>query len=233
MRSPEALFEAAARTREMIALTERFLDGKASEAEVESWARAVKPHEFASWIADDLHTCLYNIDSVRREDVELHLAEIRRGFMPFDDEAFAKLRMGLDEVARRTQRPTMRFYLSGLGAFEGVQFASLATGRPFWATISHLRVGEEQTFVATLQYPPEPDRQLQVIQELFDTLVIDSDDALVLNGPPLRRWRLLRLDDNANTFEVAMFTGYAKARAVLAEYQAKLHKQTYWLEEVA
>ena len=36
----------------------------------------------------------------------------------------------------------------------------------------------------------------------------------------------MRADDNGNTAIVAEFTGYAKARAHLAVYEKKAHKQT-------
>src|SRR5262249_30132939 len=80
---PDLRFEAALLTGEMVALTERSLAGTASAAEVETWARQVGRHPFASWIADDLHTCLYNIGDVCRQDLELHLAEIRAGATGF------------------------------------------------------------------------------------------------------------------------------------------------------
>jgi hypothetical protein len=214
----------------MVALTERFLDGKVDAAEVEVWARRIDGRVLRSWIADDLHTCLYNIQDVRREDLEWHLAEIRTGMTPFDEESFASLTLPLSEIAGRMQRSTTRFYLEGLGAFEGVRFASLATGRPFLAAV--LRDSKRGAGVVTVQYPAEEQKQVEVVQDLFNTLVIDQDETSYLRAPPLPRWRLMRLDDNANTAEMSILTGYAKARAALAQYQSKLHKQTYWLETI-
>lgn len=49
---------------------------------------------------------------------------------------------------------------------------------------------------------------------------------------PLDRWRLWRSDDNGNLAVVRDFTGYAKARTVLARYEAGAHKQSYWLEAI-
>jgi hypothetical protein len=40
----------------------------------------------------------------------------------------------------------------------------------------------------------------------------------------------MRSDDNGNTVLIRSFSGYAKARGELAQYEAKLHKQSYWLE---
>jgi hypothetical protein len=230
-KTPEARFEAALRTREMVALTQQFLDGKASAVELEAWARRADRRAFSSWFANDLHTCLYNIDSVRREDLEAHLADIAIGAPPFDEEPFARIRLPLPEIARRTQRPATHFFEDGLGRFAGVRFASPATSRPFWAVISFARPGDPG--ILTVQFPEEQEQQIEIVQDLFDTLTIDSEEVARLSRAlPLPAWRLLRRDDNANTFEVRTFTGYAKARAALAEYEAKLHKQSYWIEPV-
>ena len=222
-RTPEALFEAAQLTREMVVLTERFLDGKATAVEVETWARKIDRQIFRCWIADDLHTCLYNIGNVRRQDLEWHLAEIRAGETRFDD-VFARINLPLSEVARRTRGATARFYIDGLGIFERVRFASLATSRIFLAYVSLAE--PRDTMVATVHHPKDLQQQREVVQDLFDTLVIDQDETTYLDTPPLTTWRLSRLDDNGNTAPVKTFTGYAKARAALAEYEAKGHKQS-------
>jgi len=107
--------------------------------------------------------------------------------------------------------------------------ASLATARPFLAATSLHQPGDAG--VVTLQYPEEAQRRVEIVQDLFDTLGIDQDETSYLLAPPLPAWRLMRLDDNANTVEMSTFTGYAKARAALAQYQSRLHKQSYWLEE--
>jgi hypothetical protein len=229
-RTPEALFDAAQTTRNMLALTQRFLDGKATAVEVEVWARAIDHNVFRSWIADDLHTCLYNIQDVRREDLEWHIAEIRAGTTPFDKEPFARLNVPLSEIARRVQSTTTRFYIEGLGAFEGVRFASLATARPFFAATDLSRTCDVD--VVTVHYPQTEEKQLEIVQDLFDTLVIGEEETSYVRAPALPRWRLMRLDDNCNTAQVSTFTGYAKARAALAHYESKLHKQSYWLEQM-
>jgi len=40
---------------------------------------------------------------------------------------------------------------------------------------------------------------------------------------------MMGADDNGSTALGAEFTGHAKARAHLADYEKKVHKQTYWL----
>ena len=40
----------------------------------------------------------------------------------------------------------------------------------------------------------------------------------------------MRADDNGNTAVVAELSGYAKARAQLATYEKRAHKQCYWID---
>ena len=51
------------------------------------------------------------------------------------------------------------------------------------------------------------------------------------SGPELAsaRWRLMRLDDNGNEFEIARFADEAQARAACAGYEQKGHKQLYFV----
>jgi hypothetical protein len=63
----EKRFDVASLTLEMVALVERFLDGRATREELCSWAHKVqKTHGrsvFAhNGTADALHTCLWNLD---------------------------------------------------------------------------------------------------------------------------------------------------------------------------
>lgn len=229
-RTPETLNESARLTREMTALAERFLDGKATREEVESWARMVDHHKLHSPAANDLHTCLCNIDVMRPQDLTQHLDAVRVGGPIFDDDIVASVKLSIEEVARRVGRPTLRFWIEGLGEFEGVRFASPATGRPFFAVVSLYHPHDPG--IHTVGHPSDPQEQAQVLEDLFDTLIIDLDDTGRINAPLPPTWKLLRLDDNVNTFVVASFTGYAKARAALTAYEAKMHKQSYWLEKV-
>jgi hypothetical protein len=48
-----------------------------------------------------------------------------------------------------------------------------------------------------------------------------------------RRWRVVRQDDNGNTFVVAEVETEEAARALAAKYEARGHKQTYSVEPVA
>jgi len=44
------------------------------------------------------------------------------------------------------------------------------------------------------------------------------------------RWKLLRQDDNGNRFEISRFSSRSEALEILAEFEKRAHKQTYWLE---
>ena len=51
--------------------------------------------------------------------------------------------------------------------------------------------------------------------------------------PEPRVWRLLRQDDNGVRFEVARYPSQCEALAALAAFEARHHKQTYWVERDA
>lgn len=44
------------------------------------------------------------------------------------------------------------------------------------------------------------------------------------------KWRVMRLDDNGNTLEVAVASCEAEAETIAAAFEARGHKQTYWIE---
>jgi hypothetical protein len=48
-----------------------------------------------------------------------------------------------------------------------------------------------------------------------------------------RDWTLLRQDDGGNRFEVSSFTSRCEAEAAAAEFEARGHKQMYWVESKA
>ena len=55
-----------------------------------------------------------------------------------------------------------------------------------------------------------------------------SEDA----AAPTPRFRVVRMDDHGNRFEVGRTATRAEAEALAAEYTAKLHHQVYWVEEL-
>lgn len=46
---------------------------------------------------------------------------------------------------------------------------------------------------------------------------------------PLRHWCLVRLDDNGNEFVVRTGLTRAAAEALAREFEARGHKQSYWV----
>src|SRR5258708_36282584 len=93
------------------------------------------------------------------------LRAIRGGELRFAEEQFVFLKLSIDEVARRTQQPAWRFFINGLGMFEGVRFASPATGRPFFATFSV--DNPRNTGISTLMYPEISEARSEVVADLL------------------------------------------------------------------
>jgi hypothetical protein len=49
----------------------------------------------------------------------------------------------------------------------------------------------------------------------------------------MERWRVLRLDDNGNTFLIANVETEAEALAIAKAFEARGHKQMYFVESPA
>jgi hypothetical protein len=240
----EKRFDVASLTLEMVTLVEQLLDGRATREELCSWAYMVsKTHGRSAFVhngaADALHTCLWNLDQtmpnteeplVRRVDLVDHLHAVRNGEPPPDPDEIATLSLTAHEIAARTAAQVIRVAVEGLGWFEMVRFASPATGRCFVAFARLRDVEPAKSMLRTYRYPTADDKRSKVMSDLLDTLSIDMQEIVWSQCRPSRRWRLMRADDNGNTAVVAEFTAYAKARAHLAQYEKKAHKQTYWLD---
>lgn len=246
--SQEEWLKQAALQREMVALVTRFLSGAASREELETWARSLaRMHESQagrvfthSPCADSLHTSLYNISDmvpgseelvVRPIDLEASLRELRTGEVRADAVRVADLKLSLAEVTRRTGELAVRCCLDGFGWVASVRFASPVTGQPYVATCPLKTVADDRLSVEVLRGAGPSSELARMVTDLFDTLGIDSEDTTWLTAEPTRRFDLMRLDDNNNTALVASFTGYVKAAAHLARFEARMHKQTYWLVE--
>jgi hypothetical protein len=238
---PEGQFEVAQKTREMIALVQRFLVGGASRQELASWARR---SELDAALMDNaaaagLLRCLASLELthgeakeklVRSIDLAQHLRAVLLGEPRFDERQVASLLQPVAAVAARTGNSVTRLVVDGLGWFECVRFASPATGRAFLAGGPLRHDQPAHASVHAVVFPDAPDAQALLVADVLDTLQIDLDDTVSVCATPPRRWELMRADDNGNHAVVARFSGYAKARAQLAEYEARQHKQTYWLE---
>nr|HEX4312685.1 hypothetical protein [Kofleriaceae bacterium] len=53
-----------------------------------------------------------------------------------------------------------------------------------------------------------------------------------MSEPP-RAWRVVREDDNGNLYVVAETATELEARSIAADFEARAHKQTYYVERVA
>jgi hypothetical protein len=240
----EKRFHVASLTLEMIALVEQFLDGRATREQLCSWAREVqKAHGVSAFgrngPASALHGCLWNLDEtmpnsdeplVRRIDLVEHLHAVRRGAPRLDVEEIATFTLTPQALAARTATQVIRVLEDGIGWFELVRFASPATGRCFVAAAPLQGSEPARSRVSADRHPASEDERSKVLSDLLDTLGIDMDETVWSSCLPAGEWRLMRADDNGNTAVVATFTGYAKARAQLATYEKKGHKQTYWID---
>lgn len=242
----ETRFERARLTTEMIAIVEELLAERITRVEAHLWAekliyppRAQAP-VFHTGAASALLTCLLNLDyqldgqpMVRSRELIEHVRALRVGDLPFDSDVLATLTCTPNEVAAMVSATVTRFCVDGLGWMESCQFASLATARRFVVNRPLEAHTPKHTSVHTYDCPKAAADRTAVLADLFDTLVIDMDEVTWSEIAAPERWRLLRSDDNGNTQLVRHFSGYAKARNVLAEYEAKRHKQAYWLEREA
>jgi hypothetical protein len=107
----------------------------------------------------------------------------------------------------------------------------LRAGEPFFDLGSFRpRSAPGASIYAARHLQRQPEEPAERLADLLDTLELDASDVTHPATEPAGGWRLLRADDNGNQELVATFGGYAKARAELACYEARQHKQTYWLE---
>jgi hypothetical protein len=183
----EERFETARLTLEMIGLVERLLAEQATRQELQLWAEllvhARGGHVFKAAAASGLLSCLLNLDAqlgdeplIRAVDLAAHVEDTRAGLPAFDSDVFVTLTPTAADVAARTGTKVTRFIIDGLGWMEGVHFASLATGRRF-AVFRQLwyPLDPPRTSVITYAYPAAVESRAEVLADLFDTLLIDSD----------------------------------------------------------
>lgn len=73
--------------------------------------------------------------------------------------------------------------------------------------------------------------------EVLDFLKLDRNDLSWIRASTdltqASSWNLCRLDDNGNEFVMATYGTEGKAKRLMQEYEARGHKQTYWVEEMA
>jgi hypothetical protein len=105
------------------------------------------------------------------------------------------------------------------------------TDAEIWAV--HTARAHRGATIYTTPLPTDAAARSAVVLDLLDTLGLElSDLAHLPFEVDIPCWRLGRTDDNGQSATVALFRGYAKAAAALAAFEARAHKQTYWLERV-
>lgn len=229
----------ADRVAAMAGMVERLLAGEATRPEVQAWAAAARRAGgplAGNPVADDLDACLDALDVDQAghpllDDADLrdHLDALRRG-APACRHEVGKVARTARALAHALAVPCTRGRLAGVGWQEVTRFASPVTGRAFAAWSGLDRAGPPTATVYTTAVGADA-AHAEVITDLLETLAIDLDDITGLRSPvELPRWHLRRVDDNAQTATIATYSGHAKARAALAVYEARGHKQLYWLE---
>ena len=64
-----------------------------------------------------------------------------------------------------------------------------------------------------------------------DGQLTNQADQEAMASLPARRFRVMRQDDNGNAFLVSSVSSRSEADALVREYEARGHKQTYWVDE--
>ena len=71
------------------------------------------------------------------------------------------------------------------------------------------------------------------LEHILFHLGVALADASPTAPPAPRRFVVMRADDNGNHAEVAHYTSRCEADAVAADFEARGHKQTYWVESAS
>ncbi|MFT3923197.1 MAG: hypothetical protein QM778_11755 [Myxococcales bacterium] len=133
-------------------------------------------------------------------------------------------------MSARARESAARFWVNGLGWYEGAQVACPATGRPLFLRAALAGHGDPPT-VAVCKLAS--DDLLETVLDVFETFAIDDADLVHLDAAVslavLPRWELWRLDDNGN--EVLMETLRCRAKAVSMQrtFEARGHRQSYFV----
>ncbi|PCC75355.1 hypothetical protein SAMN02745121_03919 [Nannocystis exedens] len=236
-------------TEELIHRLRGFIAGRETPATLQQWAQATwgKGQEgpvAANRLATEALHDLWNADSrfppgdltsppiFRPVDAAATLRRLTRGSLDGPVCEVAALKAPLHQFAARLDLETERHVLDGLGWFEFLQFASPGTGRAF--DLQRPLERRDTDNLPTLVRASATGDAQEILQDLFETLVIDHDDVAALADDfaalELPKRTLWRQDDNGNRAQVASFTGVRKAEAALTHYAALMHKQLYWLE---
>jgi hypothetical protein len=249
MAAARGYFEVLEGTLELIARLEGFVRGEVTGKTLQAWAldqwqrvphgqSPLMPNRIASDVMDDLTGAGNETDTgepiFRTVDAERCLRELKQGRPRDLGRYVAAPHAPFEHFVRQLKVPTERHIIPGIGWHEFLRFASPATGCVFCVRVS----------LQDWTIEPEPKVPLFCVQtdaspltcllDLLETLSIDRSDlswvAEEIATSEVPTWTLWRQDDNGNEALVQSFTGYRKARAELARFEALGHKQTYWLD---
>ncbi|MDC0744586.1 hypothetical protein [Polyangium mundeleinium] len=241
--SPEEQFTQAAHVRELVDVLCAFLEGRKDRAEIARWmgtgwrdegtrGRVFHDHPGAHEVFSSLEDIeqRYGDDFlVRREDVAVYVEWLTtRGERDvIAPRPLACVFRSIDTLATEMRGTTVRFFLEGLGWLDHARFVSAATGRGFWAVAPFERAGCTEIRVARGTDPTE------AAQDLVESLALDTPEVEwmepQIDHAQLPRWSLWRQDDNGQRYEMSTFLSYSRAVRACAAFDARGHKQMYWV----
>jgi hypothetical protein len=231
--------------RSMTATLRDLLEGKLSRVEVKAWTRTLWPENggqgspFAWPTASTVFDSIWNITERDRDGRELIRETDLRGYLRWleigddfvgDRDPLIALAPGIDALAAKIDGgDPIRHWVDGLGWHFELRFVAPATGRPF---VASTRAEHEHAPIAVHKRRDDPWREAVI--DLFEALEIDERDTRWLHPDidlaALPTWSLWREDDNCNRFEMDRFHSYAKAIAQQQMFEARKHRQVYWVE---
>ncbi|MDI3289615.1 hypothetical protein [Polyangium sp. 15x6] len=240
--SPEEQYIQTERVRELVDLLCAFLDGRKDRAEITRWRRTgwrnaevdgggLQGQGMACLVFD----CLDDIERrrgddflVRREDVAGYVAWLttrgERGAI--GPRPLAAVARSIDSLVTEMRGDTVRFFQPGFGWLVETCFVS-ATGRGFWA-VSDLERGAGLE-IRTIR----GDDPTEAAQDLAEALALDTPEVQWVDPridvAALPRWSLWRQDDNGQRYEMSTFLSYSRAMRECAAFEARGHKQMYWV----
>ncbi|MDC3961934.1 hypothetical protein [Polyangium jinanense] len=239
--SPEEQYTQAARVRELVDLLRAFLEGRTDRVDIARWtctgwreAAAAKggfpDHAIARLVfmsLEDIERRWGDDFLVRREDVTGYVEWLTtRGYL-MASLPLAAVARSIDSLVTEMRGDTVRFFLPGLGWLVETCFASAATGRGFWA-VSDLERGSGLE-IRTIR----GDDPTEAAQDLAEALALDTPEVQWIEPridlAALPRWSLWRQDDNGQRYEMSTFLSYSRAMRECATFEARGHKQMYWV----
>lgn len=241
MAQAELRREEIERARLLIQNLRALLTGEMTRDAVRTWlldeeARAGRRGPFPSQPALHVYESLLSLDErwgddllVREVELRAYLRWLTEGeSFHSDGDALFVLERDIDEFAGQTGTEAARWWFTGLGWWVSLQFCSPASGRPY---VVHAALGSPQRLGIHVQVGVDRN---DALADLFEVLAVDDRDVTHIHpGVELERlpvWALWREDDNCNRFEIDRSRSYTKMYAQQQRYEARGHRQTYWIE---